>query len=253
MTRFQGQVAIVTGATSGMGQAVAKMLAREEAMLILSGRNVERGERLQNELRAFNDNVRFCAGDVALPDTNRQLVQAAIDDFGRLDLINTNAGMLGLGSVTDVPLDTWNETIATNFFSVFYLCRFAIPEMLKTGSGKVIVNASIAAQKCFPNHAAYCSSKAATVALARQMALDYGPEIRVNVICPGPVDTPLLWSSAAAFADPQSAVAAAADATLLRRLGTAEDIARLVLFLASDESSWMTGSSICLDGGLTTR
>jgi NAD(P)-dependent dehydrogenase (short-subunit alcohol dehydrogenase family) len=216
MTRFQGRVAIVTGATSGMGQAVAKMLAQEGAMLVLSGRNVERGEQLQDELRVFNDNVRFCVGDVA-------------------------------------ALETWNETISTNFFSVFYLCRFAIPEMLKTGGVKVIVNASIAAQKCFPNHAAYGSSKAAVVALARQMAVDYGPDIRVNVICPGPVDTPFIWSSATAFEDPKSAVAEAADATLLGRLGTPEDIARLVLFLASDESSWMTGSSICIDGGLTVH
>jgi NAD(P)-dependent dehydrogenase (short-subunit alcohol dehydrogenase family) len=253
MTRFQGRVAIVTGATSGMGQAVAKMLAQEGAMLVLSGRNVERGEQLQDELRVFNDNVRFCVGDVAALETNRQLVKTAIDEFGRLDLVNTNAGMLGLGSVTEVPLETWNETISTNFFSVFYLCRFAIPEMLKTGGVKVIVNASIAAQKCFPNHAAYGSSKAAVVALARQMAVDYGPDIRVNVICPGPVDTPFIWSSATAFEDPKSAVAEAADATLLGRLGTPEDIARLVLFLASDESSWMTGSSICIDGGLTVH
>jgi len=253
MTRFQGRVAIVTGATSGMGQAVARMLAQEKAMLVLSGRNLERGEQLQNELYSFNNNVRFCAGDVSTKETNLNLVRTAIEEFGRLDLISTNAGTLGLGSVTEVPLETWNETISTNFVSVFYLCRFAIPEMLKTGGGNVIVNASVAAQKCFPNHAAYCSSKAAVVALARQMALDYGPLIRVNVICPGPVDTPLIWSSAAAFEDPQSAVAEAADATLLERLGTPEDIARLVLFLASDESSWMTGSSICIDGGLTVR
>jgi NAD(P)-dependent dehydrogenase (short-subunit alcohol dehydrogenase family) len=253
MARFQERVAIVTGATSGMGHAVARLFAEEQAMLILSGRNIERGEKLQDELSVFNHNVRFYAGDVANSKTNQELVQLAIEAFGRLDLINTNAGVLGLGSVTDVTLETWDETIATNLSSVFYLCRYAIPEMLKTGGGNIVINASIAAQKCFPNHAAYCSSKAAVVALAKQMAVDYGPKIRVNAICPGPVDTPLIWNSASAFTDPESAIASATNATLLKRLGTPEDIARLTMFLASDESAWMTGSSVSIDGGVTVH
>jgi len=249
MSQFQGKVAIVTGATSGMGQEIARMFVQEGASVILSGRNQERGNRFLEEYQAAESKVRFCAGNVAVPETNQLLVQAAVEEFGRLDFISTNAGMLGLGSVTEVPLEVWEETISTNFLSVFYLCRFAIPEMLKAGGGNIIVNASIAADTCFPNHAAYCSSKAAIVALTRQMALDYGPDIRVNAICPGPVDTPLIWNSAAAFEDPSSAVEAAADTTLLKRLGTPKDIARLVKFLASEESSWVTGTSLCIDGG----
>ncbi len=251
MPRFQGYAAIVTGATSGMGRAIAEQLAEEQAMLVLSGRNEHRGRELQEKLRESNPKVVFHAGDVAEEETNSQLVHIAIQEFGRLDLLSTNAGTLGLGSVTEVTPMVWSETFSTNLFSVFYLCRLAIPEMLKTGGGNIVVNASIAAQMSFPNHAAYCSSKAALVALAKQMAAEYGPEIRVNAICPGPVDTPMIWNSAQAFDDPDSAVASAADATALKRLGTVNDIASLTLFLASQESSWITGASMTIDGGLT--
>jgi NAD(P)-dependent dehydrogenase (short-subunit alcohol dehydrogenase family) len=124
--------------------------------------------------------------------------------------------------------------------------------MRERGSGAVVVIGSIAAFKGFPNHAAYCASKGALVALVRQLAIDYGPAIRANVLCPGPVDTPLIHASAAAFPDPAKAVAAAAERTLLKRLGTPDDVARAALFLATDDSAWMTGTALTLDGGILT-
>lgn len=248
--KFHNKVAIITGATSGMGKAIAETFAREGASLILSGRNEERGESLVSALKPINKKVVFIAGDVSNIDTNQQLVDAALSNFGKIDILSSNAGILGLGSVTDLSLDLWHTTLNTNLSSVFYLCKYALPHLLKEAGGNIIINASIAAFKSFPNHPAYCASKAGVVALMKQMAVDYAPKIRVNAICPGPVDTPLLWESAQAFDHPETAVADARKATLLQRLGSTSDIANLVLFLASEDSSWITGATINIDGGI---
>jgi NAD(P)-dependent dehydrogenase (short-subunit alcohol dehydrogenase family) len=172
--------------------------------------------------------------------------------FGRVDVAVANAGVLGLGSVTELPVESWKRTLAVNLDAVFYLMRAAIPAMRANGGGSILVNASIAAFKGFPNHAAYCASKGALVALVRQVAIDVGPAIRVNVLCPGPVDTPLLWDSAVAFPEPAEAVAAAGRKTILKRLGQPEDVAKAALFLVSSESDWITGSALTIDGGIMT-
>ena len=245
------RVFIITGATSGMGQAMAERFAAEGAQLIINGRDEERGNRVATHILAYNDNVVFLPGDVSLPDTNRMLVEAAVKTYGRLDGIVTNAGHLGLGSVDMLSEKEWHTTFGTNVHSVFYLCRYAIPEMKKQDKGTILINASIAGFKTFPNHPAYGASKAAAIALARQLALDHGPSIRVNAICPGPVDTPLIWNSAQAFSNPDEAVAQAAEATVLKRLGQPGDIAELALFLVSDAAAWMSGSVLTIDGGRT--
>ncbi len=201
----------------------------------------------------MNGRAVFVPGDVSNIDVNEKLVSEAIRNFGKLDIVVTNAGKLGLGSVTDISLDDWKETIATNLNAVFYLSRFAIPEMQKNGRGTLLINSSIAAFKSFPNHAAYCASKAALIALVKEMALDYGPTIRINAMCPGPVDTPLIWDSAKAFENPETIVQQTANNTLMKRLGKPEDIASLALFLVSDESSWITGASFTIDGGILTK
>jgi NAD(P)-dependent dehydrogenase (short-subunit alcohol dehydrogenase family) len=154
--------------------------------------------------------------------------------------------------VSELPIDNWKRTLSVNLDGVFYLLRQALPAMRERGSGSVVVVASIAAFKGFPNHAAYCASKGALVALVRQVAIDCGPEIRINALCPGPVDTPLIWDSAAAFLEPEKAVAAVAERTLMKRLGQPEDVARAALFLASHDSAWMTGTALTLDGGILT-
>lgn len=251
--RLQGRTAIITGATSGMGKAIAERFVREGASVILSGRDEQRGSDLEKQLTLQGGRALFVAGDVSDIAVNEKLVREAIHHFGKLDMVVTNARKLGLGSVTDISLDDWNETIGTNLNAVFYLSRFAIPEMQKNGRGVLLVNSSIAAFKSFPNHAAYCASKAALIALVKEMALDYGPAIRVNAICPGPVDTPLIWDSAKAFVNPESIVQQTANNTLMKRLGKPEDIASLALFLVSDEASWITGSAFTIDGGILTR
>jgi len=250
--KLQGRTVIVTGATSGMGRATALLFAREGASVLASGRDAGRGASLVEAIRAEGGRAEFVAGDVGEYETNQRLVEACVGTFGGVDAVVACAGKLGLGSATELPVATWRQTLAVNLDAVFYLLHCALPVMLARGGGSVVVVGSIAALKGFPNHAAYCASKGALLALVRQAAIDFGPSVRLNVLCPGPVDTPLIWESAAAFPDPATAVADAGKRTLLKRLGRPEDIARAALFLASDDSAWVTGTSLTVDGGIMT-
>ncbi|HVO12034.1 MAG TPA: SDR family oxidoreductase [Vicinamibacteria bacterium] len=250
--KLQGRTAIVTGATSGMGRATALLFAREGAAVLASGRDGGRGTELVEAIRAAGGRAEFVAGDVGTYQTNQRLVDTCVRAFGGVDAIAACAGMLGLGSATELPVETWRQTLAVNLDAVFYLLRCALPLMLERGGGSVVVVGSIAALKGFPNHAAYCASKGALLALVRQAAIDFGPSVRLNLLCPGPVDTPLIWESAAAFPDPSTAVADVGRRTVLKRLGRPEDIARAALFLASDDSAWVTGTSLTVDGGIMT-
>jgi NAD(P)-dependent dehydrogenase (short-subunit alcohol dehydrogenase family) len=249
---MKGRTAIITGATSGMGRATALLFAREGASVLASGRDEARGRSLMDEIRAAGGRAAFVVGDVSLPETNARLVETCGREFGGVDAIVCFAGVLGLGSITGVPLDTWRQTLAVNLDAVFYLLRSGLPAIRARGGGSAVIGGSIAALKGFPNHAAYCASKGALLALVRQAAIDYGPDIRINILCPGPVDTPLIWDSASAFPDPSRAVADVAQKTLLKRLGSPDDIARAALFLSCDESGWVTGTSLTIDGGIMT-
>lgn len=250
--KLKDQTFIITGASSGMGRAIALEFATHGANLVLSGRNQQKGEDLVSEIKKQGGKAIFRPGDVRDIEYNQSLVQSAIKTYGKLHGVVTNAGTLGLGAVTELSPETWRETFSTNVDSVYYLLNSALPEMRKNPKGVVVLNASIAAFKAFPNHPAYCASKAALVALGRQLAVDYAPHIRINSICPGPVDTPFLHDSARAFPVPEAAVRNAAQDTLLKRLGQPEDIAKLTLFLATEDSSWITGSAFTIDGGILT-
>jgi NAD(P)-dependent dehydrogenase (short-subunit alcohol dehydrogenase family) len=176
-------------------------------------------------------------------------VEKALMEYNGLDVLIPCAGNLGFGSVTELEREKWEYTIATNLNSVFYLCNIGLPEIIKRGGGSIIVISSIAAYKNFPKHPAYCASKAGVVAFVKQLALEYGPEIRANIICPGQVDTPLLWDSTDAFDNPQEIVEETARNMPLKRIGKPIDIAKAAAFLASDEADWITGSSLVVDGG----
>ncbi len=244
--KLKDKVCIITGATSGMGKAILQSFNKEGAKLVLSGRNEEKGNALTEKL----GNAIFMAGDVSEPSYNEKLVNKAIENFGRLDIVSINAGILGLGNVVDLPIAEWQKTLNTNLSSIFYISKYAIPYLEKAVGATILINASIAAYKSFPNHPAYCASKAASIALMKQMAVEYGPKIRINAICPGPVDTPLLWDSAKAFENPERAVENAGKATLMKRLGTPQEIAKLALFLVSKDASWITGTAMTIDGGI---
>jgi NAD(P)-dependent dehydrogenase (short-subunit alcohol dehydrogenase family) len=252
MERLSGKSFVVTGATSGMGRATALLFASEGAAVLASGRDRERGQALVAEIRAGGGRAAFQAGDVSRPETSERLVAECTRSFGGVDGVVACAGTLGLGSVTDLSIESWRSTMAVNLDAVFYLLRSAVPALRERGRGVAVVVSSIAAFKGFPNHAAYCAAKGALVALVRQVAIDVAPAVRINALCPGPVDTPLIHASAAAFPDPAEAVAAAGRRTLRKRLGLPEDVARAALFLSSDDSDWITGTALTVDGGILT-
>ena len=228
-------------------QALA--IAAEGAAVVIGGRNEKRGEETVRAIERGGGRAEFIAVDVTRLETHEVLVQKALATFGGIDIAVPNAGILGLGSVTEIPIETWHQTIATNLHGVFYLIRAAIPAMRKRGGGAIVVNGSIAAFKAFPNHPAYCASKGALAPLIKQIAIDYGPAIRINMICPGPVDTPLLRDSARAFPHPAQVVENVARGLPLKRLGSVQDAARAALFLASDDAAWITGTALTIDGG----
>ncbi len=217
---------------------------------MISGRDEGRGREVADGIVARGGAAAFVPGDIAQVETNQRLVDTALQQFGHVDILAPNAGILGIGGVLEPPLEVWKQTIDVNLNAVYYLIKLAAPVMIAGGGGSIVVNGSIAAYKGFHNHPAYCASKGALISLVRQLALDLAPTIRVNILCPGQVDTPLLWDSAKAFADPARAVQAVADKMPLGRLGTPEDIARAALFLASDDASWITGAALTIDGGI---
>ena len=246
MSFFKDKTAIVTGATSGIGQSIAEALAREGAKVILSGRDEARGRSLEQQL---GPSTHFVAGDIKQPRANEALVEAALERFGRLDMLALSAGRLGIGKLHTLSVDDWQDTIATNLNAVFYLLKYAIPEMQKRGEGSVVIIGSVAARHAFPNHPAYSASKGALPALVRQLARDYSPEIRVNLVSPAQVITPLLHNSVKAFDNPDEILEETAQKLPMKRLGLPEDIAQTVLHLLSDQSSWITGSNFVVDGG----
>ena len=253
MGKLEGKIAIVTGGTSGMGKSSALVFAEEGAAVVIGGRDQKRGQEVVREIRSQGGQAEFAAGDIGTYEANQQLVDTAVKVFGGVDILMANAGILGLGSVTEVSLDTWHTTLSINLHSVFYLLRLGIPAMQKRGGGTIVVNGSIGAFKGVPNHAAYCTSKGALPALVKQVAVEYGPSIRINILCPGPVDTPMLWDSTQAFPDPDSAVPGAIEQTVLKRLGRPRDVAAAALFLVSDDSKWITGTALTIDGGIMSR
>ncbi|SMO66583.1 SDR family NAD(P)-dependent oxidoreductase [Fodinibius sediminis] len=250
MKKLKNKVALITGGTRGMGRAVAELFAKEGASVVINGRNKKLGEEVAGSIVARGGTATFMAADIRTPEANRQLVKKAVQTYGRLDILVPNAGMLGLGSVTEVKEETWHRTLDTNLNAVFYLLREAIPEMRKTDEpSSVVVTGSIAAHKGFPNHAAYCASKGAVESLVRQAAVDYAPDIRINLIQPGPVETKLYKDSAAAFPNADTILDEVPGSLPMKRVGSPSDIAQTVLFLASEDSSWITGSVITIDGG----
>lgn len=250
MGKLDGKVALVTGASSGIGRAIAELLAAEGACVALNGRNKSEGQKIVKSITDKGGSAIFIHADIRSSKANRKLVSTVLSEYGKLDILVPNAGILGLGSITSVTEETWHQTIDTNLNAVFYLIRAAIPHLKTDGKkGSIVVTGSIAAHKAFPNHAAYCASKGALEALVKQAAVDYAPDIRINMVSPGPTETTLYQDSAAAFPNPETVLDEVPDSLPMKRIGHPMEIAKAVLFLASDDSPWTTGSVLTVDGG----
>lgn len=251
MKKLVGKTAIITGSTKGIGRAIAERFAEEGANVVLTGRDETKGRDAVKKIEQKGGRAAFIQADLQNSKENKKLVEYSIKQFGSIDILVPNAGILGLGSVTKVEPDLWNQTLDINLNSVYHLMRFGIPEMSKRDGSSILIIGSIASHKGFPNHAAYCASKGAVDALARQAAVDYAPQIRVNLIHPGPVDTRLYRSSAIAFPNAETILDEVPNQVPMKRVGLPDDIAKAALFLVSDDASWITGSVLTVDGGVS--
>ncbi len=251
MTLLSDKVAIITGASAGIGYETGKLFAREGAKVVVGARRQAELDALVVEITEAGGSAVARAGDVKDEAFAKALVELAVHQFGGLDIALNNAGTLGqMGiSVPDMPLAEWDNTLATSLSSAFLGAKYQIPAMLKRGGGSLIFTSSFVGYTVgFPQTGAYAASKAGLVGLTKALAAEYGPQnIRVNALLPGGTDTPM----GRTFADTPEALAFVEGLHALKRLAQPEEIAKSALYLASDLSSFTTGSALLADGGVS--
>lgn len=250
--RLAGKVALVTGGTRGIGEAIVRLFAAEGASVVFCGRRRQPGEALERDLADLAMPAAFFAADVSREDDVRALVAFAVARYGRLDIVVNNAGITASGPVGTMDVETWRMVIDQNVTSMFLVCREAIPHLRAAGGGSIINLGSTYGVVGSPGNAAYGVSKGAAIIFTRHLALELAQDdIRVNALCPGAVRTPMNIEWAEAQPDPEEAQRVLASKHPLGRVSTPDEQARAALFLASDESSYMTGSALMSDGGYT--
>lgn len=247
--RFEGKVALVTGASSGIGRACARRLGAEGAAVVLAGRRRDRLEEVAKELAGAGARAHVVTGDVREEATAAVFVQAALDAFGGLDVLVNAAGVIGNGAVTDVKAADWKHVMASNVDSILWMTR-AAAEPLKARKGAIVNVSSVAGGvRPYPGLTSYCVSKAAVDMLTRCSALDFAPfGVRVNAVAPGVVVTEL-HTVTNAVADYPAFLERGKTTHPIGRVGTADEVATLIAYLASDEAGWVTGADVSIDGG----
>lgn len=248
--RLRGKVAILTGAATGIGKTSALLFAQEGASLILADIDGVRGQQVAEEVRASGGRASFVQTDVSKKEDIQKLVAEAVGQAGKIDVLFNNAAINFFGKVTETPEDVWERVMATNVRSVYLGCKYAIPVMLENGGGSIINTASVAAVVGLKNLAAYTASKGAVMQLTKNIALDYAAQgIRANALCPGVTATEMTLKVIADSADPAATRHRYDTGRPMGRIGEPIEIAQAALFLASDESSYMTGTFLLVDGG----
>jgi len=247
--RLAGKVALITGAARGQGAAEARLFAREGACVLLGDVRVEEGEAVAAGIRAAGGRAEFRAHDVTAEADWAAAVEAAEDRFGGLDILVNNAGILGRPGILETTRAQWDAVIAVNQTGPFLGMRAAIPALRRRGGGSIVNISSALATVGYGESASYTASKGALSALTRTVAVEFARErIRVNVVHPGVIDTPMIDD---AMGDDQAGRDAQPDVAPMRRIGSADEMALAVLYLASDEASFVTGATLAVDGGLT--
>jgi NAD(P)-dependent dehydrogenase (short-subunit alcohol dehydrogenase family) len=250
--RLINKVALITGGNSGIGRATALLFAKEGAKVALTGRDEDRGRLVVTEIREASGMAIFIPSDVRFARECRQAVDETLRQFGRLDILFNNAGIFYPHTVIDCPEEEWDMTIDVNLKGTYLMSKCALPIMIAQGGGVIINNASGWGITGGNKAASYCASKGAVLLLTKAMAIDRGRQgIRVNCLCPGDVDTPMLPADAKLRKMEWKDYLAEASNRPLGRIGTPDEIARAALFLASDDSSFMTGAVLAVDGGGT--
>jgi meso-butanediol dehydrogenase/(S,S)-butanediol dehydrogenase/diacetyl reductase len=246
--RLEGRIAVVTGAASGIGEAAARLLAAEGATAVLVDVDARGLETCSEQVTARGGDSLVVRADVSNSTEVIELFAQVRERFGRVDILFNNAGIAVIGTVVTTPEDVWDRTMAVNLKSVYLCCREGIP--LMTQGGSIINTASSWGPIAANNVAAYCASKAAVINLTRSIAIDFAQDgIRANCLVPGTTDTPMVRSLLAQQADPERATAFYERMQPIRRFASPEEIARAVVFLASDDASYATGASFAIDGG----
>lgn len=248
--RLENKVAIVTGAGSGIGAASAKLFAKEGAKVVVADWSEEGGQKTVEEIKAAGGEVIFIKTDVSKAVDIDAMVSKCVETYGKLDILFNNAGVVSMGKIEATTEEDWQKVIDVDLKGVFLGCKRAIPEIEKQGRGKIISTASIAGLVGFDGVAAYCAAKGGVVNITRELALECAPKkINVNAIAPGIIETAMTKDI---LADPKQKEGMQAG-TPYPRLGKPEDIAYAALYLASDESDFVTGQTLVVDGGWTAR
>jgi meso-butanediol dehydrogenase/(S,S)-butanediol dehydrogenase/diacetyl reductase len=251
MIDLTGKVALVTGSTTGIGEATAVCLAEAGATVMISGRNPQRGEAVAGALRATGARTSFERVDLRVEGACEGLIAATIGRFGRLDILVNNAGILYTANALKTTNEQWLDTMAVNVNALFYLSRAAIAHMCKTGGGVIVNVASEWGLNGESNHVAYCASKGAVVQITRCLALDHARDrIRVNAVCPGEIHTQMVDDILAAQGDDRDTqLQRLASGIPMRRLASPLEVGRVIRFLVSDDASYITGANLPVDGG----
>lgn len=248
MQRLTGKIAIVTGASAGIGRAAAKLFAAEGAKVVVAARRQTELDALVTEIARDGGTAVSLAGDVQSEDFAKALVALAVERFGGLDIAFNNAGTLGeMGASTGISEAGWTAALATNLTSAFLGAKHQIPEMIKRGGGSIIFTSTFVGYSfAFPGTAAYAASKAGLIGLTQALAAEFGPQgVRVNAVLPGAVDTEMYRD----MNDTAESQAFITGLHALKRVAKPEELARSVLYLASDDSSFVTGTASLVDGG----
>lgn len=247
--KIENKVAIVTGASKGIGKAIATRFAREGASLVVASRSRDALEKVAHEIKSAGGEALVVTVDVRNADSTDELVKKTVSHYGRLDLLVNNAGITMGGASEKLSPEDWRTAMETDLFGVFFACQAAARVMIPQGSGNIINISSVNGILAAPRRAAYCSSKAGVNALTKVLAIEWADRnIRVNAIAPGYVRTELVQDVIDKGAISMEAILRR---TPQHRIGEVEDIAGLAVYMASDESSYMTGSIVTIDGGWT--
>lgn len=249
-TRLQGKVAIVTGGGSGIGRATAELFAKERARVVVADYKADTGLETVQRIQNAGGVALFVEVDVSNSTQVQHMVETTLHTSGSIDILLNGAGILQFGTVLTTDENTWNRVIAINLTGTFLCCKAVLPHMIQRGGGSIInISSSTGAHDAAKNIAAYVTSKGGVALLTKAMAIDHAKDkVRVNALCPGPTDTPMLREALS----PKELEAFAATFPM-GRLGRPEELAYAALFLASDESSFVTGALLAVDGGQTAE
>ena len=250
MDTLRGKAALITGGASGIGRATALLFAEEGAGVAIADIDAGRGEALRDEIRSRGGRALFIACDVTQAADCQRAVERTVSELGGLDILFNNAGTIRRATVLEVSEEEWDRVMAVNVRSVFLMSKYAIPHMERAGGGSIINTSSGWGLKGGPQAVSYCASKGAVTNMTRAMAIDHGEQkIRVNAVCPGDTDTPMLRGEAGQLGMGEEEFMKEAADRPLRRYAQPEEIAQAVLYLASDAAGYVTGAALVIDGG----